>query len=177
MLIHDAFGHHLHQFVMRNGIEVLGNVGINDFGSAYKEVIPYVIHRLMGIPLRSESVRVVLKVGFEDRLNYYLHGHLYDPVFDHRYPQRPLTPACLRNVNPTDSLRLVGFTLEFSGNLFKILLSSSPLLYPLKGLTVYSRCSLVRSDKSVGMVQDIHPVNLVIEKIESVLLFLLGLPV
>jgi hypothetical protein len=53
--------------------------------------------------------------------------------------------------------------------------SSFPPLYALKGLAIYSRRSLVRSDKIMGMAQDIQPVNLVIEKIESVLLFLLGL--
>ena len=131
----------------------------------------------MGIPLRSESVRVVLKVGFEDRLDYHLHGHLYDSVLDHRYSQRPFAPACFRNVNPTNRLRLVFFPLEFPGYLFQILLSSSLLLYLLKGFAVYTGCSFVCSDKSVGMAQDIHPVNLVIEKIESILLFLLGLPV
>ena len=60
-----------------------------------KEMILYIVHRLMGIPLRSESVGVVLKVGFEDRFDYYLHGHLYYSVLDHRYSQRPLTPFAL----------------------------------------------------------------------------------
>src|SRR5512139_3320657 len=163
---------------MGNGIEVLRNVGIDDFGSAFKEAILYILNRLMGIPLRSESVRVVLKVGFEDRLDYHLHGHLYDSVLDHRYSQRPLTPGCFRNVDPANSLRLVVFPLEFSRDLFKIPLRPSfSLLYLLKGLAIYPRRSFVRFDKSVGMAQDVHPVNLVIKKIESILLFLLGLPV
>src|SRR5271157_1856458 len=158
---------------MRNGIEVLGNIGIDYIRFAFKELLTYVVHRLMGTPLRSESVRVVLKVGFEDRLDYYLHCHLHYPVPDHRYPQRPLASRCLRNVNPTDSLWLVVFPLQCLGNLFKILSCSSfSLLDAIKGFAVYSRRSLVRFDKSVGMAQDVHPVNLVIEKIESVPPFL-----
>jgi hypothetical protein len=30
MLVHDALGHELHQFVMRDCVEVLGNVGITE---------------------------------------------------------------------------------------------------------------------------------------------------
>ena len=47
----------------------------------------------------------------------------------------------------------------------------------LKGLAVYPGRSLVCSDKSIGMAQDVHPIYLVVEKIESILLLLLGLPV
>jgi len=124
------------------------------------------------------TIAVITSVVFEDRLDYYLHCHLHYPVLDHQYSQRSLTYGCLRNVNPTDSLWLVVFPLKFPGNLFKILFDPSfSLLYAFKGFAVYSRRSLVRFDKSVGMAQDVHPVYLVIEKIESVLLLLLGLPV
>ena len=47
----------------------------------------------------------------------------------------------------------------------------------LLDLAVYSRRSLVCTYKAVGMVQDVQPINLVIEKIETVLFFLLGFPV
>jgi hypothetical protein len=141
-------------------------------------MISYIFRRLMGTSLRSESVRVVLKVGFKDRLDYYLHCHLHYSVPDHRYSQRSFAACCLRNVNPANSLRLVAFPLKCPSDLFKILLGSSfSLLDAIEGFTVYSRCSLVRFDKSIGVVQDVHPVYLVIEKIESVLLSLLGLPV
>jgi hypothetical protein len=51
---------------------IFGDVGIDYFRFAFKEMIFYIFRRLMGTPLRSESVTVVLKVGFEDRLDYYL---------------------------------------------------------------------------------------------------------
>ena len=44
-----------------------------------------------------------------------------------------------------------------------------------KGLTIYSGRSLVCLDKIIGVGQDVQPVDLVVEKIESVLLLLLGL--
>jgi hypothetical protein len=47
----------------------------------------------------------------------------------------------------------------------------------LLDLAVYSRRSLVCTYKAVGMVQDEQPITLVIEKIETVLFFLLGFPV
>ena len=138
----------------------------------------YIIHRLMGAPLQPKSVRVIMKVSFEDRFDYYLHCHLYYPVFNHRYPQRSLASGRLRNVDPTDSLWLVVFPLQFLGNLFKILLNSPFfLLDTFKGFTVNSRCPPVRFDKSVGVTQDVLSIYLVIEKIETVLLLLLGLPV
>ncbi len=75
--------------------------------------------------------------------------------------------GCFRRLSP----RSLGWN-------FQILLGSSfSLLDAGEGFTVYSRRSLVRFDKSVGVVQDVQPVYLVIEKIESVLLLLLGLPV
>ena len=94
---------------MGNGIEVLGNVGIDYICFAFKEMLLYIFHRLMGVPLRSKSVRVILKVGFKDRLDDYLHCHLHDLVLDHRYSQRSLATCRLRDVNPTDSLWLVVF--------------------------------------------------------------------
>jgi hypothetical protein len=120
-------------------------------------MILYIFHRLMGAPLRSESVRVVLKVGFEDRLDYYLHCHLHYPVLDHRYSQRSFAACCLRNVNPANSLWLL-----VPRNLFKMLLDSAfSLLDAIEGFTVYSRRSLVRFDKPVGVVQNVQPVYLV----------------
>jgi len=161
---------------MRYGIEILGDVGIDYLRFAFQEINIYIFHRLMGTPLRSESVRVVLKVSFEDRLDYYLHCHLHYPVPDHRYSQRSFAACCLRNVNPANSLRLVVFPLKCTSDLFKILFGSSfSLLDAIEGFTIYSRCSLARFDKPVGVVQDVQPVYLVIEKIESVLFLLLGL--
>jgi len=43
----------------------------NSFNFASKEMFPYIVHCLMGTPLRPESVRVVLKVRLQDRLNHY----------------------------------------------------------------------------------------------------------
>jgi len=122
----------------------------------------------MGVPLRSESVRVVLKVGFKDRLDDYLHCHLHDPVLDHRYSQRSFTACHLRYVNPTDSLWLVVFRFS-SRQSFQdtsLLLLLSPLCYQrFRHLFQALPCSL---DKVVGVAQDVRPVYLVIEKIESV---------
>jgi hypothetical protein len=60
-------------------------------------------------------------------------------------------------------LRLVLLPFQFPSDCFEIPFDSSvALLYVLKGLAIYSRRSLVRSDKIIGMGQDIQPVDLVI---------------
>jgi hypothetical protein len=69
---------------MRDGVEILGYVGIDDIHLALKEMRLHVVHRLMGTPLWSEPVRVVLKVSFEYGFDYYLHGHLHYSVSDRR---------------------------------------------------------------------------------------------
>jgi hypothetical protein len=82
MPVNNAFRYQLHQLIMGNGVEILGDIGIDYIQLALKKVSLRVVYRLMSIPFRSESVRVVMKVGFKYRLDYHLYGHLHHPVFD-----------------------------------------------------------------------------------------------
>jgi len=128
------------------------------------------------IPLRPESVGVLLKISLKYRLDYYLHRHLHHPVLDGRYPKRPLAAVRLRNIYPPYRSGFVLLPFQFPRYLFKILLCSAvSLLYALKCFAVYSGCTFVCFDKSIGMVWDVHPVYLVIEQIKTILLLLLGL--
>src|SRR4030067_3671472 len=161
---------------MRYGVKILRDIGIYYLKLSISKVIAHVIHCLMGVFFRSESVRVFLKSSVKYRFNYYLYRHLHYPVFDCRYPQRSFAAIGFRNINPPHRHGLVGLAFQFLDYALKIPLPPTfPLLYALKGYPVYSGGTFVRPDKSVGIVQDIHPVRLVIEKIESVLLLLLGL--
>src|SRR5208337_3436069 len=87
LLIHNALSYKLHQLVMRNRIEVLRDIGIDNVSFALMKVFLYVVHRLMGAPFRSESVRVVLKAGFEYGFYHYLYSHLHYSVLNYRNSQ------------------------------------------------------------------------------------------
>jgi hypothetical protein len=45
-----------------------------------------IIHRLMGVALRPESIRVLLKIRLKERLDDDLHRHLHYPILDRREP-------------------------------------------------------------------------------------------
>src|SRR4030042_846795 len=161
---------------MRYVVKILRYVSVYYLYFPIPKVNVYIIHGLVGVFFRSESIGVFLKIRFKYRFYYYLYRHLHYPVLNCRYPKRPLAAICLRNVCPSDRLRLLSLVLQFLSYAFKIpLLPAFHLLYVLKGYPVYSTGSFVCSNKFVGMAQNVPPVSLVIEKIEYVLFLLLVL--
>ena len=83
------------KFVMGNGVEILGDVGIYYLGISLVQVKGYVLYRLMGVPLRSEPVGILLKVRLKDGFYDQLCCHLDYPVLYRRYPQWPLAYIAL----------------------------------------------------------------------------------
>jgi hypothetical protein len=57
---------------MRNGLEILGQVGINDMAVPRSQGLGHRIRRIMGRPTRPEALRGLAKVGLEDRFDYQL---------------------------------------------------------------------------------------------------------
>jgi hypothetical protein len=84
------------------------------------------------------------------------------PVPNSRYSQWPLTTVCFGNHDSLDRVRFITLAFQCLGQLsYK---NRCPFfgLNVLEGYTVYAGTPFVGSDKSIGMAEDVCPVNLVI---------------
>ena len=168
----------LEEFVMRYGVEVLGDVRIDYLCSARPEMSGYIVHCLMGVSFRPESIGVLLKVSLKDWLDDQLGCHLDDTVFDGGYSKWSLASICLGDIHSPYRLGLYVFARSSFANFSRYSCAPPPVSSMRSKVSPSTPgCSFVCFDKVVGVAQDVHPIHLVIEKIESKLRFLLGLPV
>jgi hypothetical protein len=110
--IDDAPSHTLHQLGMRNGVEVLGQIGIHHIGVALAEQFVHRLDRVGRRPTRSIAVSIGLEVRLEDRFDHELHSGLHHPVPNGRDAERPLAAAGLRDQHPPNRLGSVGSALQ-----------------------------------------------------------------
>ena len=68
--VHDAPRKRQHQFGVRNGPEVVREVGVYNFRVASEQRLFHLDHRLLGIAARPVGVLLGWKVGFEDRIEH-----------------------------------------------------------------------------------------------------------
>jgi site-specific DNA recombinase len=175
--VRNPLRHYGQELCVRNGVEVLGYIGIDDLCIPAVEGIGNVIDRIVGRLLRPVPVGAVTKIRLEDRLNDQLHGHLRHPVADGRDPQCTLAAVCLGDHHPSDRLGCVALALQC---LLQLRYESGlPFcaLYGRKGNTVNTGAAFVGPHQAIGVTEDVSPIHLVIECVEAKGRLLLGLTV
>ncbi len=124
---------------------------------------------------RPKSIRTILEIGFEDRLQDQQGGHLHHSVSHCRNAQRSQFPVCLGNVDAPYRLRPVGFgaqrLLEF---IHKSLYPARRRFDPSDRHAVHAGCALVGSHPFPGRLQRVPPIDPVVQHIEPELRLLLG---
>jgi hypothetical protein len=128
------------------------------------------LHLLDGIQRAAPGtvgILLRLQVGLEDRLQDRQYRRLRDTILDRRYAQRPKFAIRLRDVHPPDGLRTIRLLTKFFRQ-FTQPLHLPILLDVLERLAVHAWGTVVDTTALVGVPQHIHPVHLVIERIEAV---------
>ncbi len=173
--IHNALRDHGQQFGLRDTVEVVRQVGVDDWGVAGPERLGNVVHRIMGRSLGPESVRIRTEVGFKDRLDDEFHGHLRHPVSDRRDPQRTETAVRFKSHDASHRLGSVGLGLQITGQFPQKRVYPDSTLYGLEADPITTGAASIGSDKPPGMIEDILLADLVVEGVQAIGRFLLGL--
>jgi hypothetical protein len=165
--IHDAPRERQHEFGVRDGPEVVREVGVYNFRVASEQRFLHFDHRLLGIAARPVGVLLRWKIGFEDRLEHQhccCHAH---PITQGRDTQRPEFAVGFRYEHSSDGVRLVRLLLER-----KRQFAEPPLravrLDIREVLTVHARCALVGAALGPGMGQDVLAADLVVQRVEAI---------
>ena len=165
--VHDASRERTHQFCVWNAAEVVREVGVNDFRVIVEQRVLHIHHRLLGVAARPVGVLLGWKVSIEDRVEHQhrrCHAH---PITQGRDTQRPKFAIGFRDKHSSDRIWSVALLLERKCQFAKP--SLDPVFLDLREvLTVHARCALVRAALSIGMRQDVFPVNLVVQGVEAI---------
>src|SRR5271157_1725314 len=97
-----------HQPIMRDRIEIGGQVRVYDVGVAILDQPIDFPQRVMASAPRSEAVAPIAEPRFENRFDHEPDSLLDDAILDRRNAQRPHSSIALGNVDPFDGLRAVG---------------------------------------------------------------------
>ena len=173
----DSFGHQDHELGVGNHVEVLFQISVNDLRVSSTQGTCHVVDGIVGRLLGPEPVGCIAEVGFKDRLDDQFCRHLSHPVPDGRNPQRSEFSVALRNHHPFDRGRSVRLVLNCLGQFHQKGGYPFGSLDVLKGATIYASGTFVGLNKVVGMTEEICPIYLVIQGVETVGRFLLGLAV
>ena len=171
--VRDPLLHSFHQQFMVDAVEVLLDVRIPH------PVVPGVarfadgFQRTLRTSPRTESVTALLEIRLEDRLDHELHRRLHHSVPHRRYPQRPPLPIRLRNVMAPDRRRPILSGLQVLLDFLQKLLHPV-LLDGLDGLPVQPRGTSIGSDPAPRFPQEVFPVDLVVQRVESPVTAALG---
>ncbi|MBM2811014.1 MAG: hypothetical protein HW416_1773 [Chloroflexi bacterium] len=161
----DALLHQFHELRLGNSVEERLDVGVYHPARPSVHRLPYLLTRLVRTPLRPKPVRALPKIHLEDRLQHQLRCCLHDPIPNRRYPQRSLSPVCLRDHHPPHRLRAIS-SLSQLGRQLRQKLRYPLLLYGAGGLPIYSRRPRVRLHLLPCPRQDVLAVHLVVERVE-----------
>ena len=124
--VDHPFRDRLHQPVVRNRVEVGGDVGIDDPAHPVLQRRTNGIERIVGGPSRTKAVRVRLEVRLEERFQQQLHRRLDHAVANVGNAQRPFPAIQLRDVHPSNRSGSIRLRLQFSRS------SSSSTLPPVR---------------------------------------------
>src|SRR6266702_3384512 len=101
----------MHQFAMRDRIEVSGQIGVYNIGVAATDKRMDFFDRVESAPFRAIAIGAGVKIRLEDRFKHQLGSSLYRPVPYGWNPERPLSVAPgLRDHHPSHrpwSIRLL----------------------------------------------------------------------
>jgi hypothetical protein len=161
---------------VRNRVEVARQVGVHYLDVTGLQTLVHLPDRILRGAARSVAVCVVSEVRLEDGLQDKLHRSLRDPVLDGGNAQRALPTIRLGYHHPQHGFRSVLLLSEFLAKFRKEPLSPC-CLDIIESLPVHARCPGVSFRQGIGMGQDVSPMHLVIQSIETVGRLSLGLPV
>jgi site-specific DNA recombinase len=173
--VNNALGYDSQQFGVGNAVEVFRQVGINDMGVAIIERFGYLIYSITGRFLWPESVGIRTEIGFKYRLDDELGRHLDYPITDRRYPERAQVAIRFGNHNAPYRTWLVGLVFQILGQFQQKRVYPNRLLYVLEVSPINAGTSFVGANKPVSKHEDVCPPYLVVERIEAIGRFLLGL--
>src|ERR1017187_10549668 len=136
-------------------------------------------NRVLRAPLRPIAIGIRIEIRFKDRFQHQLSGGLHHPVPYGWNPQWTLAPARLWDVHPPHGLWCIRLCSKVIPE------AVQPFPQPCRfdsreALPIYSRRALIGLGQCIGMVQNVFPVHLVVEQVETVvrlfLRFLVQLP-
>src|ERR1017187_9975881 len=135
--------------------------------------------RVLRAPLRPIAIGIRIEVRFKDRFQHQLCGGLHHPVPYGRNPEWTLAPARLRDFHPSHGLWFIRLCPKVIPDAVQP--SPQPCRFdPREALPIHSRRALIGLCQCICMVQNVFPVDLVVEQIETVvrlfLRFLVQLP-
>src|ERR1022692_2747680 len=123
--------------------------------------------RVLRAPLRPIAISIRIEVRFKDRFQQQLCGGLHHPVPYCRNPQWTLAPTRLRDFHPSHGLwciRLCSKVIPDAVQPF-----TQPCRFDLReALPIYSRRALIGLRQCICMVQNVFPVDLVVEQVKTV---------
>jgi hypothetical protein len=109
----DTPRHRLHEFAVRDAVEIPAQVRIHDLVMAAIEQLLDLGYGVQTAPPLAVGVLLWLQVGLEDRLQDQQSSHLHDTILDRWYPQRSQLAVRLRDMHPSDGGRPIRLLAEF----------------------------------------------------------------
>ena len=153
--------------MVRNSVEVTAQVRVDHLCVASIQQPVHFAHGVVRTPLRAVRILFLSQIRLKDRFQYDDCSHLYHPIFDRRYSQRPLLAVGFGNQNPPYRLRPVALFLQCSRQLFQPCFHSL-CFDPGKTLPVDSATPAVGAAAAPGPQKHIFPVDLVIQCVKAV---------
>ena len=175
--VDDPFLDRLHQPLVRDRLEAVGDVRLDHPAPAPGALIEDELQGIVRRALRPEAERARLEVGLEDRFDHRLQGRLHDPVAHRRDRKRPpLLPTGLRDEDPARRQRTVAPLLQLRGQLVEQTIDPV-LLDGGEGDAVDAGRAAIGAHLPPRPLQDVPAVDLVVERVEASSGLGLGRPV
>ena len=159
---------------MRDRVEVALQVRVIHFPLPSPKVRANRIEGVVSTSARPKPERTVTKVRFEDRFQNQQHGHLDDSVADRRDAQRTHATVGLGDLYAANRIRLVALVPQVC---LELLQKTSHAIFGF--FDVYKR-DTINSGGGLGLpyatpsrLQNIHPVDSIVQGVKSKLRFLL----
>src|SRR5262249_26547224 len=165
--------HQLDQNLVVDRVEVALEIQVDDFVVAVSHPFANVVNRLLGAPLRPESVRSRSEAGFKQRLDHNLHRRLRDPILHSWDSQRSLPPVGLGDEYPAYRLGPVSLLYQFLPQ-FQKKPQRSPSLDGFDGFAVDACGSAVTSNLLPRKPQHFQTADLIKQNSERSLRLSLG---
>src|SRR5215471_3415135 len=161
---------------MRDGIEVLGEIGIHHVRVAAAEQSVHCCNSIARAPLRPIAIGIRFQIGLEDRLDHQLDCGLHHPVPNGRDAERPLAAVGLGDHHAPYSFGPVRPLTQLFPD------PGQPLIQPpgfdlCESHPVHSRRAQVGFRQPIGVPQNVGSPDLVVEQVEAEVRFRLRLEI
>ena len=152
---------------MRNASEVVREVRIDNLLMAPEHQRLHLGYRLLGIAPGAVAILLRRKIGLENRFQHQHRCCHAGPIPESRNAQRPKFAVSFRYEHTSDGMRPVGSLLKRKRQFAKPPLHA--ILFDIREvLAVHTRRAPVGAAQGIGMRQNIHAENLVVQSVEAV---------